>query len=136
MENLLLTRGGCIKLCDFGSATNKHLYPDQTWSAVQRGLVEEEVRERQRERDGCDLPSVLQVNRNTTPMYRSPEMIDLYSNSPITEKADIWVSERACVVLTLSHSFSLSLSLSLSRLSVVCYSSCVIVLIHSMIPLS
>ena len=117
----MLTRGGCIKLCDFGSATNKHLYPDQTWSAVQRGLVEEEVRERQRERDGCDLPSVLQVNRNTTPMYRSPEMIDLYSNSPITEKADIWVSERACVVDSLSLlSLSLSLSLSLgSRLFVI-----------------
>ena len=25
-------------------------------------------------------------------MYRAPEMIDLYSNSPVTEKADIWVS--------------------------------------------
>lgn len=25
-------------------------------------------------------------------MYRAPEMIDLYSNSPINEKSDIWVS--------------------------------------------
>ena len=25
-------------------------------------------------------------------MYRAPEMIDLYSNNPINEKADIWVS--------------------------------------------
>ena len=33
-----------------------------------------------------------QIQRNTTPMYRTPEMIDLYSNSPINEKADIWVS--------------------------------------------
>ena len=24
-------------------------------------------------------------------MYRSPEMIDLYSNYPVNEKADIWV---------------------------------------------
>ena len=31
-----------------------------------------------------------QIHRNTTPMYRSPEMIDLYSNHPINEKADIW----------------------------------------------
>ncbi len=23
-------------------------------------------------------------------MYRSPEMVDLYSNKPISEKADIW----------------------------------------------
>ena len=29
---------------------------------------------------------------NTTPMYRAPEMIDLYSNNPINKKADIWVS--------------------------------------------
>lgn len=25
-------------------------------------------------------------------MYRAPEMVDLYSNMPVTEKADIWVS--------------------------------------------
>ena len=29
-------------------------------------------------------------------MYRSPEMIDLYSNNPITEKADIWVRVKDC----------------------------------------
>lgn len=33
----------------------------------------------------------LQVTRNTTPMYRTPEIIDLYSNFPIGEKQDIWV---------------------------------------------
>ena len=33
-----------------------------------------------------------QIQRNTTPMYRAPEMIDLYSNHPINEKADVWVS--------------------------------------------
>ena len=33
-----------------------------------------------------------QIQRNTTPMYRAPEMVDLYSNMPVTEKADIWVS--------------------------------------------
>ena len=27
-------------------------------------------------------------------MYRAPEMIDLYSNNPINEKADIWVSHQ------------------------------------------
>ena len=34
----------------------------------------------------------IQIQRNTTPMYRAPEMIDLYSNHPINQKADIWVS--------------------------------------------
>lgn len=38
--------------------------------------------------------SIPQIQRNTTPMYRSPEMIDLYSNSPVNEKADIWVSKQ------------------------------------------
>lgn len=33
----------------------------------------------------------LQIIRNTTPAYRTPEMIDLYSNFPINEKQDIWV---------------------------------------------
>lgn len=32
----------------------------------------------------------MQIQRNTTPMYRSPEMIDLYSNKVVNEKADIW----------------------------------------------
>ena len=43
----------------------------------------------------CGLPletvSVLQITRNTTPMYRTPEIVDLYSNFPIGEKQDIWV---------------------------------------------
>ncbi|TSO98500.1 Cyclin-G-associated kinase [Bagarius yarrelli] len=33
---------------------------------------------------------VLKITRNTTPAYRTPEMIDLYSNYPINEKQDIW----------------------------------------------
>ena len=44
VENLLLTAGGAIKLCDFGSATTQHLFPDHSWSATQRGLTDEEVR--------------------------------------------------------------------------------------------
>ena len=51
MENLLLTRGGTIKLCDFGSATINQLSPDHTWTAVQRGLAEDEVREGEKEEE-------------------------------------------------------------------------------------
>jgi cyclin G-associated kinase len=72
VENLLLTDRGSIKLCDLGSATTKKYNPDHTWTASQRGLTEDEIQ------------------KNTTPMYRAPEMIDLYSNNPINEKADIW----------------------------------------------
>ncbi|NXP20205.1 GAK kinase, partial [Scytalopus superciliaris] len=72
VENLLISNQGTIKLCDFGSATTVAYYPDYSWSAQKRSLVEEEI------------------TRNTTPMYRTPEMIDLYSNFPIGEKQDIW----------------------------------------------
>uniref|UniRef100_A0A8D0P0T1 Cyclin G associated kinase n=1 Tax=Sus scrofa TaxID=9823 RepID=A0A8D0P0T1_PIG len=72
VENLLLSNQGTIKLCDFGSATTISHYPDYSWSAQQRALVEEEI------------------TRNTTPMYRTPEIVDLYSNFPIGEKQDIW----------------------------------------------
>ncbi|XP_058402474.1 cyclin-G-associated kinase isoform X3 [Diceros bicornis minor] len=72
VENLLLSNQGTIKLCDFGSATTILHYPDYNWSAQKRALVEEEI------------------TRNTTPMYRTPEIVDLYSNFPIGEKQDIW----------------------------------------------
>ncbi|XP_059534072.1 cyclin-G-associated kinase isoform X3 [Myotis daubentonii] len=72
VENLLLSHQGTIKLCDFGSATTVSHAPDYSWSAQRRALVEEEV------------------TRNTTPMYRTPEIVDLYSNFPIGEKQDIW----------------------------------------------
>ena len=43
MENLLLTTGGAIKLCDFGSATMEQISPDHSWTATQRGLADDEV---------------------------------------------------------------------------------------------
>ncbi|XP_069877736.1 cyclin-G-associated kinase isoform X2 [Dipodomys merriami] len=72
VENLLLSNQGTIKLCDFGSATTISHCPDYSWSAQKRAMVEEEI------------------TRNTTPMYRTPEIVDLYSNFPIGEKQDIW----------------------------------------------
>ncbi|XP_018099085.1 cyclin-G-associated kinase isoform X2 [Xenopus laevis] len=72
VENLLVSNQGTVKLCDFGSSTTIAHYPDYNWTAQQRAIVEDEV------------------TRNTTPMYRTPEIIDLYSNFPIGEKQDIW----------------------------------------------
>ncbi|XP_049326829.1 cyclin-G-associated kinase isoform X1 [Astyanax mexicanus] len=72
IENLLISQQGTIKLCDFGSSTTVAHYPDYNWSAQKRSMVEDEI------------------TRNTTPAYRTPEMIDLYSNFPINEKQDIW----------------------------------------------
>lgn len=61
-----------IKLCDFGSATQIVYAPDDTWSANKRNLIEDEIA------------------KQTTPMYRAPEMLDLYSNQRIDTGADIW----------------------------------------------
>ncbi|XP_076127024.1 cyclin-G-associated kinase isoform X1 [Alosa pseudoharengus] len=72
IENLLISQQGTVKLCDFGSSTTIAHYPDYSWSAQKRSMVEDEI------------------TRNTTPAYRTPEMIDMYSNFPINEKQDIW----------------------------------------------
>ena len=31
------------------------------------------------------------ISKETTPMYRAPEMIDLFLRDKLTEKTDIWV---------------------------------------------
>lgn len=31
------------------------------------------------------------ISKNTTQMYRAPEMVDLYMRNVLTEKTDIWV---------------------------------------------
>lgn len=43
IENLLISSDGCIKLCDFGSATVKIHQPDVSWSANQRSTLEDNV---------------------------------------------------------------------------------------------
>ena len=53
------------------------------WSASQRGLLEEEMA------------------KHTTPMYRAPEMVDTWSNYPITVAADVWAL--GCVLYVLCY---------------------------------
>lgn len=43
IENLLISNQGTIKLCDFGSSTTVSHYPDYSWSAQKRSMVEDEV---------------------------------------------------------------------------------------------
>lgn len=45
IENLLIGSDGSIKLCDFGSATTVMFQPDVSWSAGQRSMLEDNVRE-------------------------------------------------------------------------------------------
>ena len=44
IENLLLSESFTIKLCDFGSATTEIYAPTMSWSALERGRVQEAVR--------------------------------------------------------------------------------------------
>ncbi|KAG1676273.1 AP2-associated protein kinase 1 [Nymphon striatum] len=68
VENILVSDSGDYVLCDFGSATAKVLNPATQGVTA----VEEEIK------------------KYTTPSYRAPEMVDLYSNHAITTKSDIW----------------------------------------------
>ncbi|XP_043652717.1 cyclin-G-associated kinase [Drosophila teissieri] len=72
IENFLIGNDKQIKLCDFGSASTEVLSPTFQWSANQRSMLED------------------QLNTVTTPIYRSPEMLDTWSNNPIGPKVDIW----------------------------------------------
>lgn len=72
IENFLIGIDGLLKLCDFGSATTDLYQPDISWSAQQRDTLEDQ------------LASI------TTPMYRCPEQLDLWTNYPIGTKCDIW----------------------------------------------
>ncbi|WAR23455.1 GAK-like protein [Mya arenaria] len=43
VENLLISTGGMVKLCDFGSATTETHSVNESWSAMRRSLVEDEA---------------------------------------------------------------------------------------------
>lgn len=81
LENFIISTNYQIKLCDFGSATITIFHPDNTWSVNKRNLIEDEIA------------------KQTTPMYRAPEMLDLYNNYKIDTQADIWAL--GCVLFVL-----------------------------------
>lgn len=81
LENFLVSKHNQIKLCDFGSATTETYHPDNTWSVNKRNLIEDDIA------------------KQTTPMYRAPEMLDLYNNFKIDSKSDIWAL--GCVLFVL-----------------------------------
>lgn len=68
VENILRSDRGDFVLCDYGSATRRVVIPQE--EGVTK--VEEEIQ------------------KYTTLSYRSPEMVNLYSNKSISTKADIW----------------------------------------------
>ena len=70
LENVLRF-GNVFKLCDFGSASSDILIPEKE--------------SKESKRDKFDI-----FERNTTFMYRPPEMVDEYGSFPVNEKVDIW----------------------------------------------
>lgn len=67
-ENILITLDGSHKISDFACSTNKFY---------------ENINNNRNE-------IVFDISRNTTPAFRAPEQLDLYSGFPINEKVDIW----------------------------------------------
>ena len=87
LENLLLggEDGRIVKLCDFGSATTRRTL---VTTKEERARLEEEVL------------------RLTTPSYRAPELVDLYSRKLVSEHVDVWAL--GCVLYALAfgkHAF-------------------------------
>ena len=78
LENVLHAGAGSFKLCDFGSCMECPML----LGANNRAAVEEDI------------------EKNTTQMYRAPEMVDLYSASALDEKVDVWAL--GCILYTLA----------------------------------
>jgi cyclin G-associated kinase len=71
LENFLLSASGGVKLCDFGSVTSKSVVPlELTFSQI--SAAEEDM------------------NLNTTPQNRSPEMLDMHSGKVVGKAGDVW----------------------------------------------
>eukprot|EP01134_Creolimax_fragrantissima_P000932 CFRG0932T1 len=91
VENILIDGQHNFRLCDFGSAT-----PVVAWAGSKRPHV-----------DGSQhyittrVDIEMDIEKHTTPQYRSPEMVDLYQDQPITEKCDIWAL--GCVLYKLLY---------------------------------
>ncbi|KAK4524720.1 hypothetical protein GAYE_SCF05G2623 [Galdieria yellowstonensis] len=81
LENIIQSNSdNCFKLCDFGSCCF-----DYTEITSRKERLEQEY--------------ILQ--KQSTFMYRAPEMIDLYGNKKLTEKVDIWAL--GCILYVLCY---------------------------------
>jgi AP2-associated kinase len=79
LENILFGTDGKVRLCDFGSC-------------LEAPILLRNVEERNKAEES--------IAKETTQMYRAPEMVDLYMRNQLTEKTDIWAL--GCVFFALS----------------------------------
>ena len=80
IENLLFFTYNKIKLCDFGSVNRYNFYLKNLTKSKKSEICEE-------------------IEKQTTFMYRPPEMCDIFTNYKITTKVDMWML--GCVIYTL-----------------------------------
>ena len=79
LENILFGIDGNVRLCDFGSCAIGYTPLN---NASERSAAEEIIA------------------KETTQMYRAPELIDLYMREMLTEKSDIWAL--GCILYAIS----------------------------------
>ncbi|ANQ11124.1 Cyclin g-associated kinase [Plasmodium coatneyi] len=73
LENVLCDKNGVYKICDFCShSVSNSFYPNDLTKNSLNVLKEE-------------------IERDTTFIYRPPELIDLYANREISSKVDLWM---------------------------------------------
>ncbi|VWU50851.1 serine/threonine protein kinase, putative [Hepatocystis sp. ex Piliocolobus tephrosceles] len=73
LENILCDKNKVYKICDFCSYSISNLiYPNNLIKTDLNNLKEE-------------------INKNTTLIYRPPELVDMYDNFEISTKVDIWM---------------------------------------------
>eukprot|EP01035_Chromulina_nebulosa_P020570 gene20570-26676_t len=85
LENILFGVDSNVRICDFGSCVSGYTY---LRNSEERSNAEEII------------------SKETTQMYRAPEMVDLYLRQVLTEKTDIWAL--GCIFYALcflSHPF-------------------------------
>lgn len=97
IENVIIGTDGNYKLCDFGSCTDKQVDFASVPSSSYHDYTEE-------------------MEKNTTPMYRPPEMVDPYLKYQVGFKSDVWML--GCVLYTLCyfiHPFLEATKIGISR---------------------
>lgn len=96
IENILLNQRQ-FKICDFGSCSRKHVDLRQIPKHEYAALEEE-------------------YDKNTTLMYRPPEMCDLYQQHVVSEKVDIWMLGCALYVICFyKHPFAEASKLAITN---------------------